>query len=214
MENIAKIIYINLDKRPDRREAMEQEFVKMGIPLEMVTRFPAVYNPLNGLGCLRSHLEVLKLAKEKQYENVWIMEDDFTFTVDMEYVDKTLKQLFTKNPPFESAMFAYIHKQDPIPPIDKVKYPNIFRIVESQTASSYLVKQHFYDNLINLFEDAYHQLLHTGAHWLYANDQVWKLYQRNHVWYCVSPSFGKQRPEIRDNSAEHGGKMIEYTDQG
>ena len=214
MNQIDHLVYINLDKRPDRRLLMEQELAKLSIPNDKITRFAAIYNPLNGLGCMRSHLEVLKMAKEKQWKNVWIMEDDFTFTADQEYVESALQQLFTKTPAYDAAMFAYIHKQNPIPPLNKQKFPNVWRIMESQTGSSYLVAQHYYDTLIHLFEDAYHQLLYTGAHWLYANDQVWKLLQPKDTWYCISPSLGKQRAEVRDNSAEHGGKVIEYTDQG
>jgi GR25 family glycosyltransferase involved in LPS biosynthesis len=214
MEKIDHFIYINLDKRPDRKAHMEQEFEKLGIPPEKITRFSAFYNPLNGLGCMKSHLEALKLARSKNYSNVWIFEDDFTFTASHEEIQNNLRQLFFKKPPADVAMASYIHKQSPFPALYLSLFPNLYRVVESQTASSYIVFQHYYDKLIDLFEDAYVQLELTGEHWNYANDQVWKLLQVKDVWYCFTPSLGKQRADARDNSADANERVIQYTDQG
>ena len=214
MEKIDHFIYINLDKRPDRKNNMEEEFTKLGISPEKITRFSAFYNPLNGLGCMKSHLEALKLARSKNYKNVWIFEDDFTFTSSPQDIEHNLRQLFFKKPPADVALASYIHKQAPFPALHFSVYPNLFRVVESQTASSYIVFQHYYDKLIDLFEDAYVQLEITGEHWNYANDQVWKLLQVKDIWYCFTPSLGKQRADARDNSADANELVIEYTDQG
>jgi len=214
MEKIAHFIYINLDKRPDRKAHMEQEFAKLGIPPEKITRFPAYYNPLNGIGCMKSHLEALKLARSKNFKNVWIFEDDFTFTASSTEIEDNLRQLFFKSPKVDVALASYIHKQSPFPPLYLSVFPNIYRVVESQTASSYIVFQHYYDKLIDLFEDAYVQLELTGEHWRYANDQVWKLLQVKDVWYCFTPSLGKQRADARDNSADATNTVIQYGDQG
>jgi glycosyl transferase, family 25 len=214
MEKIDHFIYINLDKRTDRKIHMEEEFVKLGIPPEKVTRFPAFYNPLNGLGCMKSHLEALKLARANNYKNVWIFEDDFTFTASPRDIENNLQQLFFKNPKADVALASYIHKQAPFPPLHITVFPNLYRVVESQTASSYIVFQHYYDKLIDLFEDAYIQLEHTGEHWHYANDQVWKLLQVKDIWYCFTPSLGKQRADARDNSADATDRVIQYGDQG
>ena len=214
MDKIDHFIYINLDKRTDRKTHMEEEFEKLGIPPEKITRFPAFYNPLNGLGCMKSHLEALKLAREKGYKNTWIFEDDFTFTVSLKEVEDNLRQLFMKSPKADVALASYIHKQPPFPALYLTLFPNIYRVVESQTASSYIVFQHYYDKLIDLFEDAYVQLELTGEHWRYANDQVWKLLQVKDVWYCFMPSLGKQRADARDNSADATDRVIDYSDQG
>ena len=66
MENIDKIIYINLDRRLDRKQEIAQEFDKMNISKEKIIRFSAINNKSRpGVGCTESHLEVLKLAKKK-----------------------------------------------------------------------------------------------------------------------------------------------------
>jgi GR25 family glycosyltransferase involved in LPS biosynthesis len=214
MEKIDHFIYINLDKRTDRKEHMEEEFTKLGIPPEKITRFPAYYNPHNGIGCMKSHLEALKLARSMNYKNIWILEDDFTFTVSKDTVQYNLQQMFFKTPRADVTLASYIHKQPPFPPLFISIFPNLYRVVESQTASSYIVFQHYYDKLIDLFEDAYKQLEMTGEHWRYANDQVWKLLQVKDVWYCFTPSLGQQRADIRDNSADATNKVIQYSDQG
>lgn len=214
MNRIEHYIYINLDKRTDRKTHMEEQFAQLDISPEKITRFSAHYNPLNGLGCMKSHLEALKLARDKQYKSVWIFEDDFMFTVSKEVIEDNLRQLYFKNPKADVAMASYIHKQCPFPPLHITVFPNLYRVVESQTASSYIVFQHYYDKLIDLFEDAYIQLELTGEHWRYANDQVWKLLQVKDVWYCFTPSLGKQRADARDNSADATDAVIQYTDQG
>jgi len=54
--HIDHIFYINLDKREDRKELMNCELEKYKLNAE---RFPAVFNPNNGLvGCGYSHLRV------------------------------------------------------------------------------------------------------------------------------------------------------------
>ena len=214
MDKIDHFIYINLDKRTDRKAHMEQEFAKLSISPEKITRISAHYNPTNGIGCMQSHIDALKLARSMNYKNVWIFEDDFTFTASKQIVEENLQQLFFKTPKVDVALASYIHKQPPFPPLHISVFPNIYRVVESQTASSYLVYQHYYTKLIDLFEDAFIQLQMTGEHWNYANDQVWKLLQVKDIWYCFTPSLGKQRPDARDNSSDANERIIQYTDQG
>jgi len=214
MDKIEHFIYINLDKRTDRKAHMEQEFANLSIAPEKITRVSAHYNPTNGIGCMQSHIDALKLARSMNYKNVWIFEDDFTFTVSKQTVEDNLQQLFFKTPKVDVALASYIHKQPPFPPLHISVFPNIYRVVESQTASSYLVYQHYYTKLIDLFEDAFIQLQMTGEHWNYANDQVWKLLQVKDIWYCFTPSLGKQRPDARDNSSDANERIIQYTDQG
>ena len=80
--NIDKIFYINLDKRTDRKEEIENELKRMDLTAE---RYPAIYTPNSGIvGCGYSHLNVLKLAKERGYKNVLIFEDDCIFLENFE----------------------------------------------------------------------------------------------------------------------------------
>ena len=79
MEKIAKIVYINLERRQDRREEIEQELVQYGLSGE---RFNAISHELGLAGCNLSHIQVLKDAEEANLENLLVLEDDFQFLVD------------------------------------------------------------------------------------------------------------------------------------
>ena len=76
-KKIEKIFFINLDKRTDRREEIENELKKMELTAE---RYSAISTPESGIvGCGYSHLNVLKMAREQNVKNVLILEDDFEF---------------------------------------------------------------------------------------------------------------------------------------
>ena len=172
-KNIDKIFYINLKKSTDRREQIEKELNNFNLQFE---RFEAFETPGFGiLGCGLSHLQVLKIAKERNYENILILEDDFTFLVSKEAFEEELSNFF-----------------------NLIRYENIspnfiIKALEVQTASGYIVNKKYYNKLIDLYELAMPLLEQTHQHWIYANDQIWKQYQEKDNWYCFSTRIGKQR---------------------
>lgn len=72
------IFCINLDKRPDRWIHAQEEFKKIEI-LDRVKRFSAVERKDGRLGCIKSHLEIVKYAERNKLRNVLIFEDDVVF---------------------------------------------------------------------------------------------------------------------------------------
>jgi glycosyl transferase family 25 len=94
------IYCINLDKRTDRWEKFLAEIKQ--INLENVNRFSAIdgnniingTNLLNGeLGVLLSHYELIKLAKEKNFDNILILEDDVVFTHTASKLDEYMEKI-------------------------------------------------------------------------------------------------------------------------
>ena len=91
-----KIYVINLDRRPDRYEAFQQEMAKYGI--ENIERFSAIDGatimanniPLlaGEIGVLESHLEIVRKCKEEGLNNVLIMEDDVYFSDEILKLDE------------------------------------------------------------------------------------------------------------------------------
>jgi glycosyl transferase family 25 len=197
-QNISHIFYINLDKRSDRREEIENQLQKYNL-LDKAERFPAFYTPEQGaLGCAQSHLAVIKLAKERKYPNVLILEDDFYFIISKEEFEHELKQFFDANIPFDVCMISYnIQRSHP------TEYPFLQKIIEAQTASGYIVNESLYDNLIDIYEESIPLLQQTGEHWNYANDQIWKRLQPITKWYALTTRCGKQRPGLSDNSGQY-----------
>ena len=115
--NIDHIFYINLDKRIDRKIEFEVEMKKLNWNAE---RFPGIYYapPKGIVGCGKSHLAVLKLAKERNYKNVLIMEDDFQCIESLEVYEEELHKLFTQKPDFDVCFLPIIY-------IKVKKYPVI-----------------------------------------------------------------------------------------
>jgi len=192
---IDKIIYINLDKRTDRREEIEKQLDEYGISYE---RFPAIYHPFGIVGCTQSHQAVLRLAKERGYKRVWILEDDFQFLHSREEMETTIQSMCSKQ--FDVCMFAYnALKSQTI----KAESEAWLQIYEAETASSYVVQEHYYDKLIELYDHTIPLLEQTRQHWNYANDQSWKILQTSDHWIAPFQRMGKQRDGFSDNAQEY-----------
>ena len=195
---IAGIFYINLDRRPDRKEHIEHELRKMCI--DDFERFPAVERPPGKgiVGCGYSHLSVLKLAKERQYSNVLIFEDDFYFIVSHDDLQRNMGTFFESSisNDYDVCMLSYnLHEFDECP-----ETPFVRRVRYAQTASGYIVNSRYYDTLIRLYEWAIPLLEQTGQHWIYANDVVWKSLQQKDKWYCFTQRIGRQLDGFSDNA--------------
>lgn len=193
--NLDKIFYINLDKRLDRRVEIEHELQQYNL-YDNAERFQAIHTPEQGiLGCTMSHLAVIKLAKERNYKQVLIVEDDFYFVIPKEDFENELTTFFESKIPFDMCMISYNIIQS-VP----TEYPFLTKIIEAQTASGYIIHQSLYDPLIKILEDAVEPLRETFEHWNYANDQIWKKIQPQTNWYALTTRCGKQRDGFSDNS--------------
>jgi glycosyl transferase family 25 len=183
---IDKVIYINLDKDVEKRNLIENQLKYFNLNFE---RFPGVNVPEAGfIGCARAHLEVLKLARERKYKNVLIVEDDLVFIVSKAEFENSISKLFNDVPDFDVCMLSYnLQKGE----IDK-EHPFLLKNIEAQTASAYLVNETVYDELINLYEGSCVLLEKTHKHWIYQNDMIWKPLQLTKKWYCFSGQLGRQ----------------------
>ena len=136
--NRQKILYINLDHRTDRREHIEKHFPNS-------ERFSAIKDANGGyFGCVRSHIQCLKIAKYRRYESIIILEDDFKY--------KDERTLLSMDIP---ETFDMLLLSNLISGGDTTKYDDKFdRVFKAQWTSGYLIHQNFYDTLINTFEDS------------------------------------------------------------
>ena len=200
MEFIDSVVYINLEHRQDRRVAIEQEFAKMGIT--GAKRFNAIIHVHGLIGCMESHLEVLKLAKKNKYKNILIFEDDFQFLVSKEELDSELRTVLSgKNPmPYDVLMLGYNIQSA------YIFTPNLLKVVSAQTASAYIVHESFYDKLIECYMNALPMLKTTKLWDMYANDQVWKVLQPRSKWYAFSKRIVLQRVSFSDTT----GRIEDY----
>ena len=184
--NIDKIFYINLDKRIDRKLDIENELMKYNLNFE---RFQAVEIDYYGcLGCSYSHHNAISLAKERKYKNILILEDDFTFLVSKEDLEKQLSLFFNSNVEYDVCLFSYNLQEH-----SESKYDFLHKVQYAQTTSGYLVNEKYYDTLLNNYKTGLEQLGATWQSWIYAIDVYWKELQMKDNWYCFTNRIGKQK---------------------
>jgi glycosyl transferase family 25 len=192
---INHIFYINLEKRGDRKKHIEEQLKKYDLEF-LSERYEAINTPHSGIiGCSFSHLNVLKLARERGYKNVLILEDDFEFVVSKEEFENTITEFFNSQIKYDVLMISYIIQKSE----DVAEYPFIKKIIDGQTAAGYIVSCDYYDTLIKLYEETTVLLEKTNAHWLYANDICWKKLQPEGNWYFTTQPLGRQRADYSDN---------------
>lgn len=203
MENIDCFYYINLDHRVDRKELIEKDFERMGIPKEKIVRIPGIYKKGFGpYGCGLSHIRTLTTFLESSNNNCVIFEDDYTFNIDKNYMNYILKSIFTKPIDFDVVMFSgNVKKSEP------TDYHYLKKVIDAQTASGFLVTRAFAPMILENFKEAvvllreYWELKGERKH-EYCIDISWKTLQPNSRWYIVNPKFGYQRESYSDNE-EH-----------
>ena len=187
--NIDKIFYINLEDRPNRKIFMEEQLQLLDIPFE---RFPAINSRKNGVGCTRSHLEVYKLARDRGYKTILILEDDFQFDISKIEFESKLTQLFN-GPSFDVCFISNtsVEREEPIP-----DFAFVHRVFNVYGAEGYIVNCHYLTTLIELYEVAVVKLEQTGMHWLYISDRAWLPLLAKDQWIRFTTRMGHQNNEF------------------
>ncbi len=190
LDFINRVIYINLDNRKDRREEVEAELGRVFTP-DRFERFPAILDRNGALGCAKSHIAILEMAKENKWNNVLIVEDDFTW----QNMSAGLKNLAT----YADIQFDVLLLGGAFAQI----MTDTHRIRTAQTTVGYLVNQHYYDVLIENFKAAAKGLAEGKPDQQFAIDQYWKKLQARDTWYMVHPMVCLQRPSYSDICHQH-----------
>lgn len=203
---VSTVWYINLDHRDDRRVLIENELTRFGLPFQ---RLPATYCPEYGaLGCAISHADALR----RSHGNVAIFEDDFAFTATAPassasvpaaaVVKRALEALATLGG-WDVLMLA----GNAMRPGESTNVSGIERVVDAQTASAYVVNQHYVRTLLHNFEQSVAALKSRGRPVPpvdpYALDIHWKALQARDRWFMMVPPLGTQRPSFSDIEKRH-----------
>jgi GR25 family glycosyltransferase involved in LPS biosynthesis len=199
MELFKHTLFINLEQREDRLKHAKEEFKKMGINAQ---RFNAVKLASGAVGCTMSHIKCLELAKERNYDQVFICEDDITFT-NPELLKKNLRKFYENK---EIQWDVLIIGGNAVPP-----YINIdnycVRILNCQTTTGYVVKKSFYDTLISNMKEGVTKLMkEPNNKRMYAIDMYWKPLQMQNFWYMITPPTVTQY----ENYSDIEGKNLNY----
>ena len=200
-------IYINLEHRKDRLAHVQQELAKIGVP-NGGTRFNAVKTANGAIGCTISHIKCLEQAKAQNLPQVFICEDDICFK-DPELLLQNAAQF---NAVFGDAYDVLLIGGNNLPPYKQ--FGNFCaQISNCQTTTGYIVKQHYYDTLINNFREGLKKLMENPTNKCeFAIDIYWKRLQTSNRWYIVLPLTVHQLEgysDIEERDTDYRGLMLD-----
>ena len=191
IKDITHSFFINLNHRTDRKQHVEKQLRSIGISSPF--RFSAIKLPNGAIGCGMSHLRCLEHARDNAWDHVLIVEDDIQF------LDPTL---------FVNQMNAFLHNQkewdvlllggNNVPPYREVDTTCI-QVSFCQTTTGYLVKNHYFETLINNIRlGISHLIREPNNRIMYAIDKFWILLQRQDKWFLIVPLTVTQREDYSD----------------
>jgi len=188
---IDKIVFINLESRPDRLIEITAELKKVKAPADKVIHLNAIKEKNGAVGCAKSHIAALEMARDNGWNNVLILEDDMVFENDSQsctrlnnFLDKLVT--ISWDVVFLSASYYIIKKMT----------EGFYRVEWAYMANSYLVNQHYYGKLINTFSGAIYRMQNIEAN--AGIDASWIKLMEKDNWYGVYPCVGYQRPGQSD----------------
>jgi glycosyl transferase family 25 len=184
---VDKAIYVNLQDRSDRNQTMKEKISMFGQKAE---RFNAIKHEIGGVGCTLSHIAILKLAIDSDWNNILILEDDIEWN-ETELGYKNLNTLISN--PFDVIMLGS-------------GYSNFdtksFRITKGNSSHGYLVNRHYFKTLLQNLTTSYNCLttalaLSQPKH-PYGMDIFWIDLQKRDNWFIVLPNLLHQESGYSD----------------
>lgn len=180
-KDIPKLV-INLKDREDRRENIKE--VLKDYDYEIVEAVKTK------LGCNLSHQKCIKIAMERKYKYVCIIEDDFIFLEQK----KKLKIDEIKIPKDFDMFFI----GGEIPYYEKDK-KNSYRITKAKRAECYIIKETYYEKYLNMLEECWDLLNKEPENINYRFDVYWQKLIDEDNWRISNQGiFGGQREGFSD----------------
>jgi len=180
---VNKIVYINLAQREDRKQNLLAEFAKVGVPEDKIERFDAIKNQDGAIGCTMSHIAVLKMAIEKNWDNYIVVEDDVQW-MNFPVAYQNLSNCFNN---YDVVILGGV-----VPRFEQDK------LVYCQTTTGYLVNKEYYQTLLTNFEEGLRNLLVTHNRPQFAIDMYWNRLMKSDNWTLLRPCLISQRPGYSD----------------
>ena len=195
--NIEHILYINLERRADRRDHITKELASLSIPQHQITRVAAMdarcCDESPSVCCARSHILALNKAIGCGWEAVLILEDDFKLLQSPKVTCERWATFLRQCPDFEVASWAH----NCLRPWDKYTNGDV-RVWSLQTTSAYVVRKSAMSRLRDIYVEAIARGRPFDRHMTNITDQV--------LWYALRPPLSKQMPSFSD--IEH--KQVDY----
>lgn len=187
-----KTFIINLKRRIDRKNKMINRLNNLK---QFDYQFIEAIDCNNGaIGCGKSHIKCLKLALNQNLPYILIMEDDIV--IKDKLVDKYFNYL-EKIKEFDIIIFSGNDKKERINDL-------ISKAIHISTTGMYLVKNHYYQTLIDNFQEAVNKMEQniTKNKDIDRNNNAidvnWKKLQKKDNWIIFNENLGYQEPGFSD----------------
>jgi len=198
MDSIVKYhFYINLKKRKDKNKHTIKELKRFG--LNSPNRFEAIKHEIGIVGCVKSHIKCIELAKERDYPFVCIFEDDIVFR-NIEKCRKMINKYINYD---YDVLYLGCRVLN-----NKYEFltDDLIRIDSAYTTHAYIVKSHYYDTILKNLYQGMNLKIGKGkdAHDKRQSEEynidvyLGKL-QKVDKWYSFYPHFASQRNGYSDN---------------
>jgi len=187
-------VCINLNRRPDRWEQMRLQFDRHDI--RTVRRFPAVdgqtltlppswLSTAGAYGCLLSHLQVVREARDRGQPSVLIFEDDVVFNARLRDNFRTyISQLPVQ---WDMLHFGAMHLDDLI----EIS-ANVYQIRRAYSTYAYALNHTIFDAFIELNSKAGRAVDHNNH-----------VLQAQHACYCFVPHLAWVESNYSDVQERH-----------
>ncbi len=192
------VSFINLDRRPDRREEMVAELEKLG--LENYNAFRAIEASPGSLGCSLSHAALLQVEQENS-DLIMVCEDDARFLLGRKELDEIV-EAFYLDLRLDLLCLSYKIQNSPLLVDDKFAISN-----NIQTTACYIVRRQHVSKLSKVMNRSANRLARGWPEWFSALDIAWKALQRWELIFAIP-----QRPCViqRASFSDVEGRTVDY----
>jgi glycosyl transferase family 25 len=192
MENVDHIYYINLENQKYWEDSINKVIHSLGVGKDKITKINAVKKDNGAYGCALSHILALEDAKQKKYNTIIILEDDFELFNPEDAKNKITK--FLSDVKDWDLIMLSCHLID----IENCEIDNVSKVLDCQSTIAYAIKNHFIDKLLKVFYESSEVLSKVKQYEYpcpYCIDVNWKKLQKNSKWYTFYPFLGREYPK-------------------
>ena len=198
-EKIEQIYILNLKERYDRYLEVLVELCRMEAPLDRIYHYEARKEVVTGdskvdslLGAGKNHIDVITHFIKNEYQHCLILEDDVTFTCQVNQHLKDLETFFRREYKFDicfitASQFYEWRKYDDL-------LSNTFQ--ECTTSSGYLLSKDTAQKVLDVLKEGNDLLQKTKDCCKYCCDRYWSKIQKDKKCFIFNQKFGYQRPNF------------------
>lgn len=194
LEGIDLVLFINLDKRTDRRAETESEIRRLGIPESKIVRSSAIQTDRGIVGCGISHVNALNSINSlpDNIQTVMILEDDFSFIEDIDLVRRSLQKFLSyPRESWDIALLSYWITQHE-------DYDDLMSIsLYAHGTAGYLVNRQGLQRFLTVMQEGVDGMLRTGEE-QYVIDIYWNRFMKSRRCFYFNTALGYQRESYSD----------------